>query len=59
MNANQSSKINVLVDGEWEKRDIWYARYDGNQIVHYPVLKKYEHIFESRDGLRVFTSVVQ
>ena len=55
----EENKVVVKVDGVEQIRDIDYsARRGKTEFVHYPVLNKYEHIYENEDEIIVFTSLI-
>ena len=54
------NKMIVMVDGEEQERNIDYsARRGRDTFVDYPVLNKFEHIYENESGIRVFSSIVE
>jgi hypothetical protein len=57
--------MTVSIDGEFQQREIDYPVYRGkddegnSEFLHYPKLKPFEHIFEDKNGIKVFTSLVK
>ena len=50
----------VEVDGVKEERQIDYSVRRGlDEYVDYPVLREFEHIYESKKGLCIFSSSVK
>ncbi len=56
----EKEKVEVKVDGIPQIRDIDYSQRRGKkEWVHYPKLKRYEHIYENDDEVVVFTSIIE
>lgn len=59
MEKKEQEMVSVKVDGVEQIRKIDYSvRRSKKEVVHYPVLKKYEHIYENDNEVIVFTSLV-
>ena len=52
-------EMEIEIDGKTEQRQVDYTVKRGRDLVSYPKLKPYEHIYENDSGVYVFTSTVK